>query len=141
MVEPELALFTVGYAGRTSDAFVALLEGAGIERVVDVRAMPASRQRGFSKGVLAATLAARGIDYVHVPAAGNPFRGNKSEAALALYSEHIDAHPEVLREITAAIRGRRSALLCLEHDPVGCHRTILARRLLAKKMVHEVREL
>ena len=92
------AAFTVGYEGRTLDEFVQLLLAARVERVVDVRALPLSRRRGFSKTPLKCALAAQGIEYVHVRAAGNPYRNLRDdpERCLALYAEHLDEHPAVL---------------------------------------------
>jgi uncharacterized protein (DUF488 family) len=42
-------LFTIGYEGRSLDVLIDELVGAGVERLVDVRELPLSRRRGFSK--------------------------------------------------------------------------------------------
>ena len=60
-----MTIFTIGYEGTTMDAFLAALKGAGVEQVIDVRALPLSRRPGFSKNSLAATLKDAGIGYVH----------------------------------------------------------------------------
>jgi uncharacterized protein (DUF488 family) len=123
--------FTVGYEGRTIDEFVHLLVEAGVERIVDVRALPLSRRRGFSKTALKSALAADGIEYVHVRAAGNPYRNLRDdpERCLALYAAHLDEHPAVLVEVQAALNGSRSALLCMEASHERCHRSVIAERL------------
>lgn len=126
--------FTVGYEGRTLAEFVQVLEGAGIERVVDVRALPLSRRKGFSKTPLSSALSKHGIEYVHLRAAGNPFRDKKNniEKCLALYAGHLDAHPEVVLEVEKAINGHRAALLCVESDVECCHRSVIVDRLIAR---------
>ena len=42
-----MRIFTIGYEGTTVPEFIAALKGAGVERVIDVRALPLSRRPGF----------------------------------------------------------------------------------------------
>lgn len=42
-------LFTLGYEGLVLDAFIARLQAAQVKTVVDVRELPLSRKKGFSK--------------------------------------------------------------------------------------------
>ena len=51
-----MRIFTIGYEGATQAELIAALEKAGVEQVIDVRAVPNSRKPGFSKNVLAAGL-------------------------------------------------------------------------------------
>ncbi|HXF57824.1 MAG TPA: DUF488 domain-containing protein, partial [Actinomycetota bacterium] len=65
--EPEAGptVFTVGHGARPLEEFLAVLEGAGVRRLVDVRTAPGSRRHPhFGREELAAALAARGIQYV-----------------------------------------------------------------------------
>ncbi len=113
--------------------FLAALTGAGVKRVIDVRALPLSRRPGFSKSMLAATLREAGIDYVHLKALGTPKRGRdaakKGDVATlrAVYDDQL-ALPEAqaaaaqMRVLAAEMP---SALLCYERDPCHCHRTLL----------------
>lgn len=66
-------LLTIGYETHREPAspVVALL-AADVERLVDVRELPLSRRRGFSKTALAGALADAGIHYEHERALGNP---------------------------------------------------------------------
>jgi hypothetical protein len=132
-----IEFFTVGYEGRTLDDFIGILLDAGVERVVDVRELPLSRKRGFSKNGLAGALAERGIEYVHVRAAGNPHRDLRHDVArcLAAYREHLRENPAAVEEVLAALKGRRAALLCVEHDHTACHRSVLAARLARRRRV------
>ncbi len=126
-------VFTIGYEGTTVNAFLAALEQAGVEQVIDVRQLPLSRRPGFSKSSLAAALAERGIGYVHLKALGTPKPGRdaakKGDRATleVVYSGQLEL-PEA--QVAAAqmremIAERPSALLCFERDPCLCHRTLL----------------
>ena len=126
-------IFTIGYEATTMTDFLAALRSAGVERVIDVRALPLSRRPGFSKSSLAASLAEAGIAYVHLKALGTPKRGRdaakKGDVATlrAVYDDQL-ALPEA--QAAAAIMldlaaERPSALLCYERDPCHCHRTLL----------------
>jgi len=57
-------LFTVGYEGLTLEAFIQRLQSSSIQTLVDVRELPLSRKRGFSKRALAESLASHGIMHI-----------------------------------------------------------------------------
>ncbi len=126
-------IFTIGYEGATQAELVAALRGAGVERVIDVRAVPLSRKPGFSKNVLAAGLREAGIDYVHLKALGTPAEGREAarkgrwDVFARVYSAQLEtpeAGAEAARMIALA-EEKPSALLCFERDPAHCHRTPL----------------
>ena len=62
-----LTLFTLGYEGLTIEAFIARLQAAQVKTVVDVRELPLSRKKGFSKTAFCTALATHGIAYLHPP--------------------------------------------------------------------------
>lgn len=126
-------LFTIGYEGATMDEFIAALRGAGVERVIDVRALPLSRRPGFSKTPLRNALAEAGIEYVHLRALGTPAEGRTAAragnlAALqTIYDDQLK-QPEAIAEAAMMVdmaREMPSALLCYERNPATCHRTLL----------------
>ena len=132
-----MKLWTIGYEAQTQTQVIERLKAAGVERLVDVRAVAASRRAGFSKTVLGASLQAEGIEYLHLRALGTPKAGREAARAgrpkvmEAIYADHLaepDAQLELarLRDLAAE---RKTALLCYEADPGQCHRTILARQL------------
>ena len=125
------ALFTVGYEGRSVEEFVSTLREQEIDRVIDVRALPLSRKRGFSKTKLSEALGGSGIEYVHLRIAGNPYRDQRANIArcLALYRGHLDRSPEVVASLLEATRGHRAALLCVEREACNCHRSVIAAKL------------
>src|SRR5436305_12155841 len=71
-------LFTIGYEGKTPDEFLAQLAAAGIELLIDVRAVAASRRPGFSKTALSNSVRERGIDYLHLRPLGTPAAGREA---------------------------------------------------------------
>jgi uncharacterized protein (DUF488 family) len=128
-----MRIFTIGYEQTTMRDFLAALKGAGVERVIDVRAVPLSRRPGFSKNVLAASLAEAGIEYVHLKALGTPKPGRdaakKGDVATLerVYEGQLEL-PEAQAEaamMRALAAEKPSALLCYERDPAHCHRTLL----------------
>jgi uncharacterized protein (DUF488 family) len=135
---PELA--TIGYEDTTLPELIARLREAGVEVVIDVRAVPASRRAGFSKRVLAASLAEAGITYVHLRGLGTPKAGREAArkgriAEMRAIFEQQLATPEAehdLARAAAIVAERPAALLCLEADAAGCHRRIVAERLKAR---------
>ena len=130
-------LATIGYEAATQDAVIDRLKAAGVELLVDVRAVAASRRAGFSKTVLAASLAEAGIGYVHLRQLGTPKPGREAARKgriaemTAIFEEHL-AEPAAQLELAAAkelAAERKIALLCFEADHRGCHRKILADRI------------
>ena len=55
------SVITIGYEGRLADGFLKDLTGSGIQILVDVREMPISRKRGFSKSTLSELVQKAGI--------------------------------------------------------------------------------
>lgn len=127
-------LCTFGYEGLTIDAFMARLKESGVRTIIDVRELPLSRKRGFSKKAFAEALHRSGIAYAHMPALGCPkpirdaYRTDGDWAAytrrfLAYLREQEDAIAEL-----AKIAGSTSAcLVCYEADFNFCHRSMVAR--------------
>jgi uncharacterized protein (DUF488 family) len=127
-------VYTVGYQGHDLHSFGELLKTSRITRVVDVRELPLSRRRGFSKTPLREALAKVGIEYVHLRVAGNPYRDQKGDiqACLNMYRMHITSNPDIAESVRAALIGERAALMCVETDTKCCHRSILVQQLLSR---------
>src|SRR6478752_9587096 len=119
-----MKLFTIGYEGTTMDEFIAALHKAGVERVIDVRALPLSRRPGFSKTPLKGALAEAGIDYVHLKPLGTPKEGrDAAKRGDRVTLERVyDAQLAMPETIVAAEEMKRlaaekpSALVCYERD-------------------------
>ncbi len=128
------ALFTFGYEGLTVDAFVDRLRQQRIDLIVDVRELPLSRKKGFSKSAFREHLTAAGIGYEHFPALGCPKAVRdryKADGDWAVYTRGFMAHlstvADEVRALAATARARRACLVCFEADPLTCHRTFVAR--------------
>lgn len=128
-----MRIFTIGYEGATVAEFLAALQKAGVERVIDIRAVPNSRRPGFSKTPLRNALAEAGVDYVHLRALGTPAdgraaaRAGRKDELKRIYAGQLEL-PEAIAETGKMLdlsREKPSALLCYERDPAACHRTLL----------------
>lgn len=128
-----MRIYTIGYEGATMAEFLAALNGAGVMRVIDVRAVPNSRRPGFSKTPLRNALAEAGVDYVHLKALGTPAdgraaaRAGRQEDLERIYANQLElpeaiVQAEQMKELAA---DRPSALLCYEREPAQCHRSLL----------------
>jgi uncharacterized protein (DUF488 family) len=128
-----MKIFTIGYEATTMAEFIAALRKAGVERIIDVRAVPLSRRPGFSKNVLAASLKEAGIDYVLLKNLGTPKPGRDAAkkgdiATLERVYETQLGLPEAQAEaaqMRALAAEKPSALVCFERNPEHCHRTLL----------------
>jgi uncharacterized protein (DUF488 family) len=128
-----MKIFTIGYEGTTVPEFVEALRKAGVERVIDVRALPLSRRPGFSKTPLRGALDEAGIEYVHLKALGTPAdgrtaaRAGRHEDMARIYAGQLEL-PEAMAQSAQMLelaREKPSALLCMEREPAHCHRTLL----------------
>jgi uncharacterized protein (DUF488 family) len=122
-----------GYEGTTVPEFIAALNGAGVERMIDVRALPLSRRPGFSKSALRAALEEVGVEYVHLKALGTPAEGRAAARAgrhddlNRIYGGQLEL-PEAMAQSAQMLdlaAEKPSALLCMEREPAHCHRTLL----------------
>jgi uncharacterized protein (DUF488 family) len=130
-----MRIFTIGYEATTVSEFIAALHKAGVERVIDVRALPLSRRPGFSKSPLRAALEEAGIEYVHLKALGTPAEGRSAARAgrhadlERIYAGQLEL-PEAIAQsaqMLALASEKPSALLCMEREPAHCHRTLLLK--------------
>jgi len=132
-------LIGIGYEGQNVDEFVARLTGSGTLILTDIRLNPISRKQGFSKRLLAASLAEAGIGYWHAPELGNPkwnragFGGSPAEVlaarerfALMIANETAGMRLDEIAD--AAITGA-VAVMCFEADERACHRYVVLNEL------------
>jgi uncharacterized protein (DUF488 family) len=133
-----MKLFTIGYEQAVQADVVAALARAGAKVVIDVRAVASSRRAGFSKTLLAASLAEAGLAYVHLRDLGTPkpgriaARAGRHEEMKAIFEAHLEEPAAQLALAKAAeiAAEQPTALLCYETDPLQCHRLIVADRLV-----------
>lgn len=131
-----MKLFTIGYEGLTEARFFELLQQHGIEALLDVRELPVSRKRGFSKSSLALAATQRGLSYLHLGALGCPREIRyqyREDGDWNCYSrrflDYLDTQTQALDELAALAGQRTCCLLCFEADVNFCHRFYLAQRV------------
>ncbi|MED5608905.1 DUF488 domain-containing protein [Pseudomonas sp. JH-2] len=141
----KLPFFTIGHSNRSLEAFVELLRGPGVERVVDIRKVPRSASNPqFNADTLPAVLAGCGIGYEHLAALGglrgkarglpaqvNGFWANRSFHNYADYALSAQFH-QGLEQLLEAGRQRRCAIMCAEALWWRCHRRIVSDYLIAR---------
>jgi len=137
-----MRVLTIGHSTRTIDAFLALLDAHGVERLVDVRSYPGSRRYPqFGREALGAALDAAGIHYRHVRDLGGRRRARPDSRHTAWrheafrgYADHMETEPfrsalEVLLEEAAT---GVTAIMCAEALWWQCHRRLIADALVAR---------
>jgi uncharacterized protein (DUF488 family) len=137
-------LRTIGYEGTTLDAVARTLAEAGVDLLIDVRAIASSRKPGFSKRVLAASLVDAGIDYLHLRPLGTPKAGREAvrrgdpATMRRIFAAHMngDEPQAALAEARHRSIGARACLLCFERDHRTCHRAIVADMISAQTGQH-----
>jgi uncharacterized protein (DUF488 family) len=128
-------LYTIGYEGAQLDTFLDKLRDVGAVLLIDVRALPLSRRKGFSKTRLRDSLSATGIDYFHVRELGAPkaIRENlRRTGDYATYFRHFGAYLKTQTTVLQALAKRHEGvvvLMCYERDPSKCHRSMVAREV------------
>jgi uncharacterized protein (DUF488 family) len=138
-----MRIFTIGYEGTTVAEFIDALAAAGVERVIDVRALPLSRRPGFSKTALKGALEEAGMEYLHLKALGTPADGRAAARAgrhadlERIYAGQLEL-PEAMAQgaqMLELAREKPTALLCMEREPAHCHRTLLLKAVAADAQV------
>jgi uncharacterized protein (DUF488 family) len=140
-VGPPLVL-TIGHSTRTLPAFLEMLHGHAVKRLVDVRTVPRSRHNPqFNRDTLPEALGAAGIRYVHMPGLGG-LRHPRADSVNAAwrndsfrgFADYMQT-PEFGANLTALIeraRKERVAIMCAEAVPWRCHRSLIADTLVAR---------
>ena len=132
-------LFTVGYEGTKIDTFIADLVAHGVTCLLDVRALPLSRKRGFSKNGLAQRLQKSKIEYVHIGELGAPKAMREALKSTGDYpsffagmERHISRKEEAIDLAYKYVTDKTCCLMCFEHLAAECHRKIVARKIKAR---------
>ena len=128
-------LFTIGYEGAELADFIATLKRAGVTTLLDVRELPLSRKKGFSKRALEQAVSSFGIAYRHERDLGSPkpirerlHSDGDYEHFFESFSTYLRQQRPLLKELAGSLDGK-VALMCFERDPTTCHRSVVARQL------------
>ncbi|MGA2891957.1 MAG: DUF488 domain-containing protein [Xanthobacteraceae bacterium] len=135
-------LFSIGHSNIPAERFIAMLQSAGVDTIVDVRSTPVSRFcPWFSAKNLAPLLSGKGMNY---SARGDALGGRPRDAEL--YRDGIADYEAMARQPefeaglqrvvadAARCRGKGAVcLMCSEREPLDCHRCLLVARALARR--------
>jgi uncharacterized protein (DUF488 family) len=129
-------LRTVGHGTLPQEDFTALVSGAGIEVVVDVRSFPASRRHPqFGREAMERWLPDAGIAYRWEPRLGGRRRARPDSphgalrvAAFRGYADHMETEEfrDAIDDLLAEGGTRPVAVMCAESVWWRCHRRLLA---------------
>jgi uncharacterized protein (DUF488 family) len=133
-VDPPLVTF--GHGTLSQDALVALLRGAAVERVVDIRTAPGSRRHPHvARAELETWLPEAGVAYRWEPRLGGFRKPAPDSPDIAWRNESFrgyagwarePAFVDALDEVLTDADDRRTAVMCSEAVWWRCHRRIVA---------------
>jgi uncharacterized protein (DUF488 family) len=135
---PTGRLLSVGHSNHDWPRFLALLQGAGVTAVADVRSSPYSRRLPqYNRAALEGALRANDIGYAYL---GDLLGGRPADRDL--YDPEGWADYARMRQTAAFRRGLDRlllgtedytvAMLCGEEDPLDCHRGLMIAPALAE---------
>ena len=77
-----------------------------------------------------------GVEYMHIKALGNPkpfrdlYKSGNVEEGQRRYEEHLlGERRNALEDLVPLLHEKRCALMCVEHNPATCHRTVIFEAL------------
>ncbi len=119
-----VTVWTIGHSTHPIGEFTGLLRGQRIEALADIRRFPTSRWPQFKQEALKASLAAAGIEYLHLAELGGYRKGG--------YEGHVGT-PEFasgLERLVSLAGSRRTAIMCAEAVFFRCHRRHISEALV-----------
>lgn len=136
------SILTVGHSNLEATKFVELLEGQGVELLVDIRRFPGSKHVPWTNSEsLEKLLKDAGIGYLHLESLGGrrrPVEGSLNDGwrvrQFQGYADHMDSKEfnEGLARLKGKAQSRRLAMMCAEAQWWRCHRRLVADRLLVE---------
>lgn len=139
---------TVGHGTLPAEALAALLNGAGVSCIVDVRSYPGSRRHPhFNREAMEQWAPASGLEYTWLPALGGRRRPTEASRHVALrqdafraYADHMETAGFIagVDELLHKADGRTLAVMCSESVWWRCHRRLLADHLVLVRRVEVV---
>ncbi|HPZ71097.1 MAG TPA: DUF488 domain-containing protein [Peptococcaceae bacterium] len=136
-------VYTIGHSVRSIDAFLKLLNRFEINCVIDVRSVPFSQYAPqYNIFELKNTLSSNGIEYLFM---GNEFGAMQTNLRLydsdgllnfekVMQSEQFQTGVKRVKEKIE--QGFNLVFMCMEKDPMDCHRSILVGRAFHEEKYH-----
>ena len=131
MPEQLIPIYTIGYGGRSLEAFTAVLHQHQIAYLIDIRSAPYSRYKPeFGKEALQAALQATGIRYIFM---GNTLGGRPEHSDCYTNGQidydkvkRMDFYQEGIGRLQNAFQQQQHVvIMCSEQKPEQCHRALL----------------
>lgn len=116
-------VYTIGYEGKDIEDFIDILNKYDIKQIIDVRSHPKSRKKVFSQEPLKDKLFEKSVKYEHLPGLGG--LDEKDYHRVMEKKEWKKA----FEELKSLIEKRKSAMMCLEKNPMKCHRRFISEKL------------
>lgn len=141
-------IYTLGHSTRTTEAFIALLQAHGIQKVIDIRTIPKSRYcPQFNQLRLQRALRKAKIGYLHLKELGGLRHARKDSpnttwinASFRGFADYMQTPEfgEALKKLEKIAQKKRCALMCSEAVPWRCHRSLVGDALTVKhwKVLH-----
>ncbi len=128
------AIYTIGYEGKTVDAFFNYLLEKGIATIIDIRANPISRKYGFAGSRMKKIGQSIGLNYQHFPSLGISSDKRANLGATSSYAQLLNQYekhslPQQKKEVSEVgqyMFSIPSVLVCVEKDVNCCHRSTLS---------------
>lgn len=137
-IQSAQVLFSVGYEGRSIEAFINTLIRNDVRLLCDVRRNPLSRKFGFSKSKLQHVVETVGIKYIHIPDLGIESNKRSSLDTIEDYQSLFEDYARNLPTLNKQLNHLysllntdvRIALMCYEKEPEMCHRHVIRDYLI-----------
>jgi uncharacterized protein (DUF488 family) len=135
VIEMKYIVFTIGHSSHSIEKFLELIQEHNITAICDIRSIPYSQYTPqFNRENLKKELIKREIIYLYM---GKEL-GARSDNPQCYYNSQVQfdklaKEPLFIKGLNRLVKGMqryRIALLCVEKDPLMCHRTILVCRNL-----------
>jgi len=136
----EKELFTIGYEGISIESYITKLILKDVRLLCDVRKNAYSQKFGFSKSQLQKACEYAGIKYIHIPELGINSCERQSLNTQEDYDTLFERYEKttliqnwsyLLSIKTLLDSNTRVALTCFEKNPAQCHRSRIAKQLMA----------
>ncbi len=140
----EKSLFTIGYEGRSIEAYLNFLIKNNIKALCDVRKNPLSRKYGFSKNELKRICEKMNIEYVRIPELGiesnlrmNLNSTNDYRNLFKVYKKTTLVNEEKKLQIVINLlnKKKRVAITCFEKGYKMCHRNCISEFIHKKTKI------
>jgi uncharacterized protein (DUF488 family) len=132
----EKVIYTIGHSTHTLEEFVVMLKSFNIELLADIRSFPGSRKfPHFNKENLAASLAEKNIEYIHLKNLGGRRKVNPDScntgwrvAAFRGYADYMETEnfKKAIEELEKIASQKRVAYMCAEAVWWRCHRSLVS---------------